>query len=90
MPYPPSGIRAGGPDDGHRTVSGTRGAVLGMVLVVLVLVSTVGSGLIALSGSDALEVSKAISAAQAFWAAEAGLEMTKALIAKSPVTCRWS
>ncbi len=86
MPYLHSETRTGYAGEVQTELPGTRGAVLGVVLVVLVIVSTVGSGLIALSGSGALEVSKAISATQAFWAAEAGLERTKALISKSPVT----
>jgi hypothetical protein len=63
-----------------------RGAVLGVVMVLVLVVTTLGSGMIALSGASAIEVSNAISATQAFWAAEAGLERVKSTIAKSPVT----
>jgi Tfp pilus assembly protein PilX len=63
-----------------------RGAILGVVLIVMLVVTTFGSGLVALNQASSVEVSKAISATQAFWAAEAGLERIKAIIAKSPVT----
>ncbi len=62
------------------------GAIMGVVLIVVVVVTALGSGLIALTGSSSLEVSKSISAAEAFWTAEAGLEYTKALIAKNPAS----
>ena len=63
--------------------SSKRGAILGVVLIIVLVVTTLGSGLIALSGADSLEVSKAISATQAFWAAEAGLERTRAIAGKN-------
>jgi hypothetical protein len=61
-----------------------RGAILGVVLIVVLTVTTLGSGLIALSGTEAVEVSKAISATEAFWTAEAGLEFAKAISKKNP------
>jgi hypothetical protein len=62
-----------------------RGAILGVVLIVVLVVTTLGSGLISLNQADAVEVSKAISATQAFWAAEAGLERTRAIAGKNRI-----
>ena len=67
----------------QRPCSKKRGAILGVVLIVVLVVTTLGSGLIALSQADAVEVSKVISAAEAFWAAEAGLERTRAIAGKN-------
>jgi hypothetical protein len=60
-----------------------QGAVLGLVLVVVLVVTTLGSGMIALSGANAVEVSKAIGAAESFWVAEAGMGFAKAITLKS-------
>jgi len=59
------------------------GAALAIVLVLLVVLTTLGSGLLALSTVDAVETSKAIAVAEAFWTAEAGLEAAKALVRKN-------
>ncbi|MBL7075955.1 MAG: hypothetical protein ISS31_00655 [Kiritimatiellae bacterium] len=56
-----------------------RGAVLGMVLVVVVLVSVLGGGLLYYTASVAAEVGRQVSAAQAFWTAEAGLQSLLAI-----------
>ncbi len=59
------------------------GAILAVVLIVTLVVTTLGSGMIALNGASAVEVSKAISAAEAFWAAEAGLALVEAVATKN-------
>ncbi len=74
----------GGSHEATGAAEPRSGAILGVVLIVVLAVTTLGSGLIALSGSSSLEVSKAISAAEAFWVAEGGLEYMKALIVKAP------
>ncbi len=56
-----------------------RGAVLGMVLAVVVLVSILGSGLMYYTSSVAAEVGRLVSASQAFWTAEAGLQSLLAI-----------
>jgi len=65
-------------DSGNR-----RGAILAIVLIVVLIVTTLGSGMIALNGVSAVEGAKAISAAEAFWTAEAGLEAVKAITLKN-------
>ena len=71
---------------GSRRRSGREGAILGLVLGVLILLSLLGVGLIGLGAADGIETSKAIGAAQGFWAAEAGLQMAKALGQKYQVS----
>lgn len=56
-----------------------RGAVLAAVLIVMLVLALLGVGLLNLSSVDALEAGRNISAAQAFWAAEAGTEHVKAI-----------
>jgi hypothetical protein len=56
-----------------------RGAVLGMVLVIVVLVSLLGAGMMTHSRSIAVEAAKAVSQSQAFWTAEAGLQRLLAI-----------
>lgn len=66
--------RAGGQPRAGRA----GGAALALVLMVLVVTSVLSVGMIAISGADALEAGQAVSQAQAFWAAEAGLAQAKA------------
>ncbi len=65
--------------------SNKRGAVLAMVLIVVVVMTALGTGMIALSGAHALDVSKAIASTEAFWTAEAGLELARAIASKNRV-----
>ncbi len=51
-----------------------RGAILGVVLVVVGLVSFIGMGLMELAARDGEEASKAVSNTRAFWLAEAGVQ----------------
>ena len=51
-----------------------EGAVLGMVLVVMVMLSILGTGMLSLRSAGSYEAAKDVVAAQAFWLAEAGLE----------------
>ena len=67
----------------HDSSSSKRGAILGVVLIVIVVVSTLGSGMLALNGAHSLDVSKAVTATEAFWTAEAGLELAKAIAGKN-------
>lgn len=50
------------------------GAILGVVMVVLVLLSMIGMGLVNLGTSDGIETVRSTQRAQAFWLAEAGLQ----------------
>ncbi len=56
-----------------------RGAVLAAVLIVMLVLALLGAGLLTLSSVDALEAGRSVSAAQAFWTAEAGIEHVKAM-----------
>ncbi len=67
----------------HDSSSGKRGAILGVVLIMVAVMTTLGTGMIALNGAHALDVSKAVAAKEAFWTAEAGLEFAKAIAAKN-------
>jgi len=49
------------------------------------VMTTLGTGMIALNGAHSLDISKAVSAKEAFWTAEAGLERAKAIAAKNRV-----
>lgn len=62
-----------------------RGAILAVVLIVTLTVTTLGSGIIALNGVSAVEASKAISAAEAFWVAEGGLSLVESVATKNRV-----
>ena len=66
--------------DRIRTTSSTRekASVLGLVLVILLCLTILGVGLLSQSGTDAMETAKAVNAAQAFWAAEAGVQRLSA------------
>ena len=63
------------------------GAILIMVLVVLVLFGILGAGLLDLGSSDGAETGKAVSAAQAFWCAEAGIQHARFLAQKARKPC---
>ena len=54
------------------------GSVFGMVLVVMVVVSLLGIGLLRMSLQNSTEAATALGASHAFWGAEAGLEQAKA------------
>ena len=68
-------------DPCQRASSGKDGAILGVVLVMLIVFSLLGMGLLQLSGRNAGETGQALSAEQAFWAAEAGIETRGAVMA---------
>jgi len=68
---------------GRDSSASKRGAILGVVLIVVAVASTLGTGMIALNGAHALDVSKAVTATEAFWTAEAGLELAKAIAGKN-------
>lgn len=74
MPYGGATERRQGLDQSARS-----GAILGVVLIVLVVLSLLGVGLIALSAAAGVEAGRNVSSAQAFWAAEAGVEQVKAI-----------
>ena len=61
------------------------GAVLGMVLIAMVMVSLLGMGMLRMNAITGLEAGKTVSSAQAFWTAEAGLERAKAIAQKRRV-----
>lgn len=58
------------------------GAVLGMVMIILLLVASLGLLLLSLSERNSVETGRSLSAEQAFWAAEAGLAHVKAIAAQ--------
>lgn len=65
-----------------RTSSKARnreGAILGVVLVVLVILSLLGLGLIRLGTAAGVEAGKAAAMTRAFWAAEAGVEHARSI-----------
>ena len=55
------------------------GTILGLTLVYMIVFTLLGYGLLTLASFDKLEASRAIERSQAFWIAEAGLEMIKTL-----------
>ena len=62
----------------RRVAGGRDGAVLGVVMVVLVVISLVGVGLMAGSRADVEETASNVARRQAFWNADAGIEEMKA------------
>ena len=58
------------------------GAVLAIIMVLLAVFVGLGMGLMRLSSADTIEASKSVSGVQAFWNAEAGLEIAKAMAQK--------
>jgi hypothetical protein len=65
-----------------KLVGGREGAILGVVLVVLVILSFVSVGLLTLTSATGMEAGRSIGSVQAFWTAEAGLEQVKAIANK--------
>lgn len=61
---------------------GRQGAILGLVLVVMVILSFLGMGLLNLSLATGLEAGGSVATVQAFWTAEAGLAQVKAIAQK--------
>jgi hypothetical protein len=59
-----------------------RGSVLGIVLIVLVLVSILGSGVLTVTRMHAEDTAREVTAMQAFWTAEAGLAHVRCLANK--------
>lgn len=59
-----------------------EGAILGLVLVTMVILSFLGIGLIKLSLASAMEAGRTVSTIQSFWNAEAGVEQVKAIAQK--------
>ncbi|MEI6971113.1 MAG: hypothetical protein WCL44_06305 [bacterium] len=57
-----------------------RGAVLGVVLIVLLIFSILGFQLLELSGRDGVETARAVGTTRAFWVAEAGLHHARAML----------
>jgi hypothetical protein len=51
-----------------------RGAILGVVLVVLLVVSIMGAGLLTLASQNAVMAARALNTTKAFWLAEAGVQ----------------
>ena len=56
-----------------------EGAILAVVLVMMVVLAFLGVGLLTLSNATGYEAGSDVSAIQAFWTAEAGLEQVKAI-----------
>lgn len=67
--------------------SGRRGAALAMALIVMLLLSILGVGLLKRAQSVGVDTSHTVGAAQAFWTAEAGLEHFKALAQMKRLPC---
>ena len=69
-----------GPPPVRRPCRGRReGATLFLALVLVLLVSVLGAGLLQLGEGNCVEAARRLSRAQAFWAAEAGLAEAEAL-----------
>lgn len=51
-----------------------RGAILAMVLIVVVVVTLMGTGLLALTSQSALSTARTLNATKAFWLAEAAVQ----------------
>ncbi len=64
---------------GHRQAA-REGAVLGMALIVMVLLSVVGGVLLTMTRFQAVSAARLVGREQAFWAAEAGLQQARALM----------
>ena len=73
----PYHARTGGKRDRNRS-----GAVLGLVLIAMVLVSLLGMGMLRMSAATSMEAGRSVASVQAFWTAEAGLERVKAIAQK--------
>lgn len=59
-----------------------RGSILGVVLILLLVFTMIGLGLLHLSAFSGMAAGKDASAAQAFWTADAGIQHVRALAAK--------
>ena len=68
----------------------SEGAVIVLAMILLVIVGLLGAGLLRITGASSVETSMWISDAQAFWAAEAGLEEAKARAWQNKVQWRKS
>jgi hypothetical protein len=64
------------------TGRGREGAILGLVLVVMVVLSFVAVGLMTLTSATGMEAGRSVGSVQAFWTAEAGLEQVKTIAFK--------
>lgn len=71
---------------GSRLADARSGAILGMVLVLVLVISLVGMGLIRLGSVNSVEVSRHVNMNKAFWAAESGLQHAKAEMRAHPVS----
>ena len=62
--------------------SDRQGGALAVVLIVMLTLALVGGGLLTLSSVDGIEAGRSVSQAQAFWAAEAGIEQVQSVAAR--------
>lgn len=62
------------------------GAILALVVIVLVIVNTLGVGLLSQSAMNAIEVVRKVQSNQAFWVAEGGLEVAISYFPDVPET----
>lgn len=58
------------------------GAILGLVLVAMVVVSLLGMGMMRMTALTGVEAGRTVASSQSFWTAEAGLERVKAIAQK--------
>ncbi len=67
----------------HRSrAEGREGAIIGVVLIVMLVVSLAGVSMLRMATADGEEAGTSVATTRAFWAAEAGLERMKALAVK--------
>ncbi len=62
--------------------NGKEGAVLLLVLIMVLLMSILGLGLMRQAGNNAVEASQELNRTRAFWLAEAGLQELQAILGK--------
>jgi type II secretory pathway component PulK len=67
-----------------------RGMALGLTIIVVVIVGVMGAGLLTFVSTDLQAVVQANRGEQAFELAEAGIEVSKAHLAKKPKPADWS
>ncbi|MCK4914215.1 MAG: hypothetical protein KAS69_06450 [Planctomycetes bacterium] len=69
-----------------KAAANRSGFILGLVIIMLVVISILGVGLLSQSGTDMMETAKATKSTQAFWIAEAGLNMAISYLPVMPPT----
>ncbi|MCK5225818.1 MAG: hypothetical protein KAQ89_03795 [Planctomycetes bacterium] len=69
-----------------KAAANRSGFILSFVIIIFVVISILGVGLLSQSGTDTMETAKATKSTQAFWIAEAGLNMAISYLPVMPPT----